>query len=64
MGAEGLNYANVSDLFIMVLGFWFAQHPDQIFNSFGRCLLEIPKKRAGAPDIVLYLGINLDHLYK
>jgi Uma2 family endonuclease len=58
MGQEGINHANVSDLFTILIAFWFSQHPEQIFNSFGRCLLEKPEKQAGAPDIVLYLGEN------
>ena len=56
MGAEGINHAAVSDLFIMILGFWAIQHPDQAFSSLGRCLLEWAEVRASAPDLVLYVG--------
>ena len=56
MGKEGINHACISDLFIMLFAFWFAQHPEQILNTFGGCLLEKPPKRSGAPDLVVYLG--------
>jgi len=60
MGSEGINHSNISDLFTMLLAFWFTQKkPEQIFSTFGRCLLEKPtEKIACAPDIVLYLGEN------
>ena len=56
MGWEGIDHASFCDLFTMILGFWFAQHPDQRFTSLGRCLLEKQPLKAGAPDLVLYLG--------
>ena len=56
MGAEGISHASVSDLFTMMIGFWAMQHPDQVFSSFGRCLLEQPGTRASAPDLLLYIG--------
>ena len=57
MGWEGIDHATISDLFTMIFGFWFAQRPEQIFSSLGRCLLEkASKKLAAAPDLVLYLG--------
>ena len=56
MGKEGINHACISDLFIMLFAFWFAQHPKQVLNTYGGCLLEKPPKRSGAPDIVVYLG--------
>lgn len=56
MGAEGISHAAISDLFVMILGFWAAQHPDQSFSSLGRCLLERAEVRASAPDLVLYVG--------
>jgi Uma2 family endonuclease len=56
MGSEGINHASVSDLFIMIFGFWAIQHPDQVFSSLGRCLLERAEVRASAPDLVLYVG--------
>jgi hypothetical protein len=42
MGGEGINHAGVSDLFTMMIGFWAIQHPEQLFTSLGRCLLEKP----------------------
>lgn len=56
MGAEGISHATVSDLFIMIFGFWAIQHPEQMFSSLGRCLLERAEVRASAPDLVLYIG--------
>lgn len=53
---EGIDHASFCDLFTMILGFWFAQHPNQRFSSLGRCLLEKRPLKAGAPDLVLYLG--------
>lgn len=56
MGGEGINHATVSDLFTMLFFIWFSQKPEQVFSSLGRCLMEKPKTKAGAPDLVLYLG--------
>ncbi|HEY9597959.1 MAG TPA: Uma2 family endonuclease [Cyanophyceae cyanobacterium] len=56
MGWEGINHASISDLFTMLFFSWFSQKPKQIFSSMGRCLLEKPPLKAGAPDLVLYLG--------
>ncbi|MGK7872921.1 MAG: Uma2 family endonuclease [Xenococcaceae cyanobacterium] len=56
MGAEGINHASISDLFTMLFFIWSTQRPEQIFSSLGRCLLEKSPKKAGAPDLVLYLG--------
>jgi Uma2 family endonuclease len=56
MGAEGINHATVSDLFTLLLGFWFSHFPEQIAASFGRCLLEKANTQAAAPDLVLYIG--------
>lgn len=56
MGAEGINHASVSDLLTMIFFIWSTQRPEQLFNSLGRCLLEKPPKKAGAPDLVLYIG--------
>ncbi|NEP57849.1 MAG: Uma2 family endonuclease [Symploca sp. SIO2G7] len=56
MGWEGIEHAGFCDLFTMILGFWFAQHPEQQFTSLGRCLLEKEPLKAGASDLVLYLG--------
>lgn len=56
MGGEGINHAIVSDLFTMLFFIWFSQKPEQVFSSLGRCLMEKPNTKAGAPDLVLYLG--------
>jgi Uma2 family endonuclease len=56
MGKEGINHASISDLFIILLGFWFSQHQKQVFSSLGRCLLEKQNKRSASPDLVVYLG--------
>ncbi len=59
MGKEGINHATINDLFIALLHLWFIhKQPEQIFSTFGRCLLEKPPHRAAAPDLVLYLGEN------
>ncbi|NJL20146.1 MAG: Uma2 family endonuclease [Leptolyngbyaceae cyanobacterium SM1_3_5] len=56
MGGEGINHSQVSDLMTMLFLCWAVQHPEQMYNSFGRCLLEKPETQACAPDLVLYLG--------
>ncbi|MBD2771921.1 Uma2 family endonuclease [Iningainema tapete] len=56
MGAEGINHASISDLFTMLFFIWSTQRPEQVFSSLGRCLLEKSPLKAGAPDLVLYLG--------
>jgi Uma2 family endonuclease len=56
MGAEGINHAKVSDLITLLIGFWFSRFTEPTAESLGRCLLEKPKTRAAAPDIVLYIG--------
>lgn len=57
MTGEGINHASFADLFTSLLFIWFLQKkPEQVFSSFGRCLLEKEPLRAGAPDLVLYLG--------
>jgi Uma2 family endonuclease len=58
MGAEGISHATVSDLFTSLLFLWAIQHPDQIFSSLGRCLLERAEVRASAPVLVLYIGAD------
>jgi Uma2 family endonuclease len=58
MGGEGINHSGISDLFTMMLGFWAIRHPDQLFTSLGRCLLEKPDTQACAPDLVLYIGAD------
>jgi len=56
VGGEGINHASASDLLTMLFVSWAVQHPDQLFNSLGRCLLEKPQTQACAPDLVLYVG--------
>lgn len=56
MGGEGINHASYSDLLTSLLFLWAIQHPDQSFNSLGRCLIEKPQTQACAPDLVLYVG--------
>jgi Uma2 family endonuclease len=56
MGWEGIDHAQVRDLFVMLLAFWFAQHPETIAQSMGGCLMEKPKMQAAAPDLMLYVG--------
>ncbi|WP_013321522.1 Uma2 family endonuclease [Gloeothece verrucosa] len=56
MGKEGIEHSSINSLFSMLLGFWFAQHPEQVFSLFNGCLLEKPNTQAGAPDLVLYIG--------
>ena len=56
MGWEGINHAKVSDLFILLLGFWFMQRPEHSAESLGRCLLEKLGQCAASPDLVLYIG--------
>jgi Uma2 family endonuclease len=58
MGGEGINHSSFSDLLTMLFAFWAVQHPEQSFNSLGRCLIEQPKTQACAPDLVLYVGEN------
>lgn len=56
MGGEGINHSKFSDLLTMMLYVWFIQHPEQVFCSFSHCQIEKPKSKAGAPDLVLYIG--------
>ncbi|MDJ0702298.1 MAG: Uma2 family endonuclease [Leptolyngbyaceae cyanobacterium MO_188.B28] len=56
MGWEGIDHAALSDLFIIIFGFWFGLHSEQTASSLGRCLLEKETDQSGAPDLVLYLG--------
>ena len=58
MGGEGINHAGVSDLFTSLFFLWAIQHPEQLFTSLGRCLLERPETQACAPDLVLYVGAD------
>ncbi len=56
MGGEGINHSGTSDLFTSLVFLWAIQHPEQLFTSLGRCLLEKPETQACAPDLVLYVG--------
>jgi len=56
MGAEGINHASICDLFTMLFFIWAGLHPDQLFTSLGRCILEKAPIKVGAPDLVLYVG--------
>lgn len=56
VGWEGIDHASYCDLFTMILFAWFSKHPEQRFTSLGRCLMEKKPLKAGAPDLVVYLG--------
>ncbi|MBW4619737.1 MAG: Uma2 family endonuclease [Cyanosarcina radialis HA8281-LM2] len=56
MGTEGINHAKVSDLFAILLYIWFSRYSEKKAESLGRCLIEKPKIRAAAADLVLYIG--------
>jgi Uma2 family endonuclease len=58
MGGEGIDHSGVSDLFTSLLFLWAIQHPEQLFTSLGRCLLEKYETQACAPDLVLYVGAD------
>ncbi len=59
MGTEGPNHSGLSDFITMMFGFWAFLHPETPFQSYGRCLLELPETHACAPDLVLYKGDNI-----
>jgi Uma2 family endonuclease len=59
MGKEGPNHAAFSDFVTILFGFWAFLHPETPFQSYGRCLLELPETQACAPDLVLYRGDNI-----
>jgi Uma2 family endonuclease len=56
MGKEGPNHAAFSDLITAIFFLWAFRHPEVIFQSYGRCLIEHPETHACAPDLVLYRG--------
>ena len=56
MGNEGINHSTISDLFPILFFLWFNRIPEQTIATFGRCLIEKPKTKAAAPDLVLYIG--------
>jgi Uma2 family endonuclease len=57
IGNEGINHSIVSDLFTVLFAFWFSSR-QQVYASYGRCVLEKPRQKAGAPDLVIYVGDN------
>ncbi|MBE9098854.1 Uma2 family endonuclease [Vacuolonema iberomarrocanum] len=59
MGKEGPNHASFSDLVTAIFFIWAFLHPDEGFQSYGRCLIEQPETQACAPDLVLYKGGNI-----
>lgn len=56
MGWEGVNHAEVKDLFVLLTSLWFMVHPNQKARSFGGGLLERSGLQAAAPDLLLYVG--------
>ena len=58
MGGEGINHSSVCDLFTALIFIWAMQHPDQLYTSLGRCLLEKVNTQACAPDLVVYVGTD------
>ena len=56
MGWEGINHATARELFLLMLGFWFNQNPQQKVKFMGGCLLEKEEEDAASPDLMLYLG--------
>jgi Uma2 family endonuclease len=59
MGTEGPNHSGFSDLITAIFFLWAFLHPEMTFQSYGRCLLELPETHACAPDLVLYKGDNI-----
>jgi Uma2 family endonuclease len=59
MGKEGLNHASFSDLVTALFFLWGILRPEDSLQSYGRCLIENPKTKACAPDLVLYKGENI-----
>jgi Uma2 family endonuclease len=58
MGNEGINHSRYCDLFTLIFGFWFAKHPEEIFDSLSGCVIEKPNHKSAAPDKILYIGGN------
>jgi Uma2 family endonuclease len=56
MSWEGIDHAQVKDLFIMLLTVWFFAHPERVGRSFSGCLMEKVGLAAAAPDLMLYVG--------
>lgn len=59
IGKEGPNHASFSDLVTAIFFIWAFLHPDEVLQSYGRCLIEKPEPQACAPDLVLYKGENI-----
>ncbi len=59
MGKEGPNHASFSDLVTAIFFIWAFLYPDEVYQSYGRCLIEQPETQACAPDLVLYKGDNI-----
>jgi Uma2 family endonuclease len=53
---EGMNHAQVKDLFIVLISLWCMAHSDRFAQSMSGALLEKPGLRAASPDLVLYVG--------
>ena len=59
MGTEGPGHSGFSDLMTIIFGFWAYLHSDIVFQSYGRCLMDLPETHACAPDLVLYKGEDI-----
>ncbi len=59
MGKEGPGHASISDLFTAIFFIRALLHPEETYQSYGRCLIENPETQACAPDLVLYKGENI-----
>ena len=59
MGTEGPGHSGFSDLITIIFGFWAYLHSDTVFQSYGRCLMDLPETHACAPDLVLYKGDDI-----
>ena len=59
MGTEGPGHAGFSDLITAIFFGWAFLHPDIVFQSYGRCLMDLPDTHACAPDLVLYKGDDI-----
>lgn len=59
MGKEGPNHAAFSDCMTAVFFLWAMLNPEEVLQSYGRCLIEKPETQACAPDLVLYRGDDI-----
>jgi Uma2 family endonuclease len=64
MGAEGINHARISDLFVTLIVLWFSIKSDRNAETMGRCQLEKQNSQAAAPDLVLYIGADIPQWQK